>query len=180
MTRIEICSFAIYFPGLHNIHAMFSFKCAVPTFYKFWYVEYWVFQGKLSCGFDRNWTENPNFVQSLSNLCPNGQTLSSLCPTSVQLFGKLAMRDLTTVPWKKIFPGVQTRKKLLHWQRHLWNKFLTHQQSYFLLFGPYSIKMAWLSRWAYFQKQKNLPKPTLPGRFGFYLTTCSHSHLWAL
>ena len=26
MTRIEICSFVIYFPGLHNVHAMFSLK----------------------------------------------------------------------------------------------------------------------------------------------------------
>ena len=31
MTTIEICSFAIYFPGLHNIHAMFSFKWKIKV-----------------------------------------------------------------------------------------------------------------------------------------------------
>ena len=31
MTRIEICSFAIYFPGLHNVHATFSLKWKIKV-----------------------------------------------------------------------------------------------------------------------------------------------------
>ena len=40
---------------------------------------------------DKHWTENPNFVQSLSKLCPIVQTLSSLCPRPVQWLSKYSV-----------------------------------------------------------------------------------------